>query len=140
MKQNLIRAVKVRANSCCEYCFAQLAFSSDSFSVEHIMPRVKKGLTVLENLAFSCQRCNNHKFTATESIDPITGFTVPLYNPRTDIWAVHFKWKEDFTEILGISPTGRATVLRLQLNREGLVNLRRVLSQAGFHLPFFLDK
>lgn len=136
MKQSLSRAVKERARFCCEYCFAQLEFSSDSFSIEHITPRIKNGLTVLENLAFSCQRCNNHKFTATESIDPISGSTAPLYNPRTDIWAEHFEWKEDYTEILGITPKGRATVLRLQLNRNGLVNLRMVLHQFGFHPPF----
>ncbi len=43
---------------------------------------------------------------------------------------------EYFTEIIGISPSGRATVNRLQLNREGLVNLRRVLVDAGLHPPF----
>jgi hypothetical protein len=136
MKQSLVKAVRERARFCCEYCFAQALFSSDSFSTEHIIPRIKNGLTVLENLAFSCQRCNNHKFTATESIDPITGSFAPLYNPRTDTWAAHFEWNGDFTEILGISSTGRATVLRLNLNREGLVNLRKVLHQTGFHPPF----
>ena len=136
MKQSLVRAVRERARFCCEYCFAQLLFSSDSFSIEHIIPRAKNGLTVLENLAFSCQRCNNHKFTATEAIDLISGSIVPLYNPRTDIWVEHFEWNEDFTELLGISPTGRATILRLHLNRDGLVNLRRVLYQTGFHPPF----
>lgn len=59
-----------------------------------------------------------------------------LYNPRTDIWAEHFKWDDDFIEILGISPTGRATITRLDLNRLGLLNLRRLLVQAGFHPPF----
>ncbi len=136
MKQSLKKAVRERAQFCCEYCFAQILFSSDSFSIEHIIPVVKNGLSVLDNLAFSCQRCNNHKYTATETIDPITGSIVPLYNPRVDIWAEHFKWNDDFTEILAISPTGRASVLRLHLNREGLVNLRRVLYQAGLHPPF----
>jgi hypothetical protein len=48
----------------------------------------------------------------------------------------HFEWREYFTEIIGISPSGRATVNRLQLNREGLVNLRRILVDAGLHPPF----
>ena len=46
------------------------------------------------------------------------------------------EWHEESTEILGISPLGRATVLRLHLNRIGLINLRRVLWQAGLHPPF----
>lgn len=136
MKLTLANAVKERAKLCCEYCFAQLLFSADSFSIEHIKPLSKEGLTILENLAFSCQRCNNHKFTATESIDPVTGSMAVLYNPRIHIWNEHFEWTEDYTEVLGISSTGRATILRLQLNREGIVNLRRVLYQAGLHPPF----
>jgi hypothetical protein len=37
--------------------------------------------------------------------------------------------------ILGVTPVGRATVDTLQLNREALVNLRRVLVAAGEHPP-----
>jgi hypothetical protein len=33
------------------------------------------------------------------------------------------------------SPTGRATVEKLQVNREGVVNLRRVPREAGEHPP-----
>lgn len=136
MKENLKQAVKVRAKFCCEYCLAQVLFSADVFSIEHISPVAKGGLTILANLAFSCQCCNNHKFTATRAIDLLTGTMAQLYNPRTDIWNEHFKWDDDFIEILGISPTGRATISRLDLNRLGLLNLRRVLVQAGFHPPY----
>ena len=136
MKESLRKAVRERAKFCCEYCFAQVLFSADVFSIEHIMPLVKGGLSVLYNLAFSCQCCNNHKFTATQAIDFVTGSMANLYNPRIDIWSEHFEWHNNFTEIVGISPTGRATVQRLHLNREGLVNLRRVLFEAGLHPPF----
>jgi len=37
--------------------------------------------------------------------------------------------------IIGLTPTGRATVEVLKLNREGLVNLRQVLYAAGKHPP-----
>jgi len=60
-------------------------------------------------------------------MDPATGELVPLYNPRTDEWSVHFGWNEDRTLIIGITATGRATVERLSLNRLGIVNLRRLL-------------
>ncbi|MDF5724675.1 MAG: HNH endonuclease signature motif containing protein [Rhizonema sp. PD37] len=49
-----------RAKGCCEYCYIQVKFATQSFSLEHILPRYKGGETSLENLALSCQGCNNH--------------------------------------------------------------------------------
>jgi hypothetical protein len=37
--------------------------------------------------------------------------------------------------IVGVSPTGLAIVAVMRLNREGLVNLRRLLFAAGEHPP-----
>jgi hypothetical protein len=37
--------------------------------------------------------------------------------------------------IIGLTPIGRTTVEALQLNREGVVNLRRVLYAMGEHPP-----
>ncbi len=136
MKESLKIAVRERAKLCCEYCLASLLFSTDFFSIEHILPISKCGLSELFNLAFSCQRCNIHKFTATHAIDPATGLMAALYNPRTDKWAEHFEWHENFTIIRGISPTGRATENRLVLNRIGVVNLRSLLVEKGFHPPY----
>jgi hypothetical protein len=48
--------------------------------------------------------------------------------------------KTDFTLAIGLTPTGRATVERLQLNREGVVNLRRVLRTIGQHPPSDSDQ
>jgi hypothetical protein len=128
------RAVVVeRARGCCEYCWSQARFATQSFSVEHIVPRSKGGTTSLENLALSCQGCNNHKYSHVEARDPISGQTVPLYHPRQQRWLDHFAWNDDYTLIIGISPIGRATVAALRLNREGVVNLRRVLYALGEH-------
>jgi hypothetical protein len=127
--------VAERAQFCCEYCRCQLKFSADSFSVEHIVPRSGGGSDALSNLALSCQRCNNAKFVATEAIDPLTGRSAPLYHPRTHRWSEHFVWSHDRTHMLGVTPIGRATVEKLQLNRDGVVNLRRILSSAGEHPP-----
>ncbi|HYO49295.1 MAG TPA: HNH endonuclease, partial [Chloroflexia bacterium] len=102
-------------------------------SVEHILPKSKGGRTVLDNLALSCQGCNNHKYNKTESTDPLTGKSTPLYHPRRDRWHQHFTWGEEYTLIIGLTPTGRATVETLQLNREGVVNLRRLLHSVGKH-------
>ncbi|MEN9612135.1 MAG: hypothetical protein RLZZ628_2949 [Bacteroidota bacterium] len=136
MKESIKQTVQQRAQFCCEYCLAQANISADSFVMEHILPVAKGGSNHLDNLAYSCQRCNNHKFTATHALDEVTGTTAPLYNPRDEVWENHFEWSDDFTEILGKSPTGRATVNRLKLNRVNLVNLRRILVKLGLHPPF----
>jgi len=44
-------------------------------------------------------------------------------------------WNDEYATMQGITPTGRATVVALRLNREGLVNLRRVLYAMGEHPP-----
>ncbi len=106
-----------------------------SFCVEHIIPRSQGGRTTLDNLALACQGCNNHKYTKVKGNDSITGDLVPLYHPRQQRWRDHFAWNEDFTLIIGLTPTGRATVEALRLNREGLVNLRRILYTMGEHPP-----
>ena len=56
---------------------------------------------------------------------------VPLFNPRQDVWKNHFQWNEDYTMILGLTATGRATVDLLKMNRLGLVNIRKVLFAYG---------
>ncbi len=129
------QSVAQRAAGCCEYCRCQAKYSPDPFSIEHIIPRSKGGTDDLENLALACQGCNNRKYVQTQAYDPVTGQTVPLYNPRQHQWQAHFAWSQDLTLMLGITPTGRATVDKLALNREGIVNLRRVLAVGGNHPP-----
>src|SRR5258705_8946957 len=124
-----------RACGCCEYCRAQEKFAPDPFSVEHIVPVVKGGISALTNLAYSCQGCNGRKYVSLEALDPGTGDVVLLYHPRQHSWTDHFAWNEDCTLVIGLTPIGRATVEKLQLNRSGLVNLRRVLYAFGEHPP-----
>jgi len=124
-----------RAKGCCEYCRSQANFAMQSFSVEHIVPRSRDGKTEIKNLALACQGCNNHKYTKTKGRDPVNGDLVPLYHPRVQKWRDHFAWNEDCTLIIGLTPVGRATVEALCLNRDGLVNLRRVLYAMGTHPP-----
>lgn len=129
------RTVIARAKQCCEYCYSQAAFSTESFSVEHIIPRNKGGQSILENLALSCQGCNNFKHIKTEGFDPISEEIVSLFHPRRKIWREHFAWNDDYTLVIGVTPTGRATVKELKLNRTGVVNLRRVLFAMSEHPP-----
>ncbi|MEG3973951.1 HNH endonuclease [Microcoleus sp. herbarium8] len=131
----LKQEVRSRAKNCCEYCYSQEKFATQTFSVEHIQPLSKGGDRKLDNLALSCQGCNNYKYNKTEGKDPMTGATVDLYHPRQQNWQEHLSWNQDYTLIIGLTPIGRATVEILRLNREGLVNLRRILYAMGEHPP-----
>lgn len=128
-------AVTQRAAGCCEYCLSQASYSATPFSIEHIRPVSQGGQSDIDNLALACQGCNNFKYTTVEALDPLTGSRVPLYNPRLHIWADHFQWTSNGCLLLGTSKTGRATIERLKLNREGIVNLRRTLAAVGLHPP-----
>lgn len=128
------RAIIVeRAGNLCEYCQCPAAFATQSFSTEHIIPISRGGATVLRNLAWACPGCNGHKYNKIEASDPSDGKFVRLYNPREQSWEEHFKWNDDFTRIVGLTPTGRATVHALKMNRPGVVNIRRALFAIGEH-------
>lgn len=116
-----------RAGSQCEYCLSAAEFSSSPFSVEHILPVVDGGSNSLDNLALSCMGCNRAKYMAVTGKDPTTGKIVALYHPRSDSWNDHFEWSYDGLYIVGTTETGRATIVELDLNRQGTVNLREAL-------------
>lgn len=131
----LRRAVRKRANGLCEYCCIPEDHSPQIFSFEHILPKAAGGGTVLENLALACQGCNSFKSIRTEFADEETQTKAKLFNPRTEKWNEHFTWSDDFAEVFGITPTGRATIKALKLNRVGLTNIRRALLAIGQHPP-----
>ena len=88
-----------------------------------------------ENLWVSCRLCNEAKGIQVEAIDPLTGDTAPLYNPRVDQWRQHFRWGKDGTEIIGLTDVGRVTVDALSLNTEFRVRSRAIWVEAGYHPP-----
>jgi HNH endonuclease len=133
MNKSKRQAVKVRANFLCEYCLCPEYFSPDPFECDHIIPTAKGGIEDLINLALACSGCNG--FKSDNIHDPATGQLAFIYNPRKNNWEEHFCWNEDFTLILGLSPIGRATIFKLQLNRQSIINLRHVLCQVGEHPP-----
>ena len=45
-------------------------------------------------------------------------------------------WSDDYAILTGITPKGRATVDKLKLNRDSVINLRLVLSAIGKHPPY----
>lgn len=110
----IIDEVRTRACQRCEYCMMHQALQGAAFHIEHVFPSSHGGPAELANLAFACPSCNLHKSDQTEAADPATGQLVPLFNPRVDSWEAHFCWREYDAE--GLTPTGRATIGKLQLN------------------------
>ena len=124
-----------RAGGHCEYCYSPANISVSPFTIEHIVPVIVGGQTTLDNLAFACAGCNGYKYDKTEGIDPATGKLAPLYHPRQHQWSEHFGWSKDYLEVMGLTPSGSATVVTLKLNRPELQNLRRILFAVGLHPP-----
>lgn len=135
MTPKLRDTVKKRAQNCCEYCCSQARFSMQPFAVEHIVPQSKGGETTLGNLAWSCQGCNNYKYNKTEALDTISGKRVPLYNPRKQRWRFHYAWNYDCSLMIGLTATGRATIEALRINRQELIDLRKILYSLDQHPP-----
>lgn len=132
----LRQKVAQRAQHLCEYCKSPKAYSPSPFDTEHIFPVSLGGETRFENLAYACNGCNGHKYNRTHARDPIDGDLVSLFNPRSEKWQEHFVWDTKGVSVIGITPSGRATVEALKLNRVEIVNLRKLLQIVGEHPPF----
>ena len=130
------RVVKTAQNRC-GYCLSQQRYVMGKLEIEHIFPSSLGGSNEEENLRLSCGLCNRYKSNQIEGFDEETNSFVALFNPRFQIWAEHFTWSADTTEIIGISATGRATVNALKLNNEIAVEVRRNWIFAGWHPPVF---
>ena len=103
--------------------------------MEHILPRSLQGSDERDNLAASCYRCNEFKGAKTHATDPETGQLAPLFNPRTQIWSDHLAWVNGGTHLIGLTPTGKATVIALRLNNENIVQARAIWIEFGWHPP-----
>src|SRR5262249_38217196 len=101
--------------------------------VDHVIAEKHSGATVAENLALSCVLCNQRKGSDLASLDPDTGALIPLFHPRRDAWADHFRFAQGMIEAL--TPVGRVTVRLLQLNHPDRVTERQVLLAAGVLAP-----
>ncbi len=131
----LRRRVRLRARNLCEYCHTLMDFTGHEFTVDHIQPESKGGASDFANLCFCCFWCNNFKQARLQARDPRSARFVMLFNPRDDQWDEHFRWSSTFTRIIGRTPSGRATVAALRLNRPNLVSARRIWVKHGLHPP-----
>ncbi|HEY9747070.1 MAG TPA: HNH endonuclease signature motif containing protein [Allocoleopsis sp.] len=131
----LQRQIRSYFANCCAYCRTAEALTATTFEFEHIIPRSAGGETSFENLCLSCPSCNRHKASRQFAPDLTTQQEVALFHPQLQAWTDHFSWNESATEIIGLTPTGRATIAALQMNRPQLIRVRRMWVKLGEHPP-----
>ena len=119
----------------CGYCRTPEQIAGFRLIIEHIIPKAKGGKTRESNLWAACHGCNEFKGALWHGRDPVSGRRVRLFNPRRQDWYDHFAWSNDGTEIVGLTPCGRVTVVALRLNRPELVAARGFWVQVGWWPP-----
>ena len=125
--------VVLRAGQRCEYCQLSQLGQEAAFHIDHVVPRAADGPTTADNLALACVSCSLRKWAKQTATDPDSGEEVPLFNPRTQAWAEHFRWEGE--RVVPLTPTGRATVAALAMNRPLIVAIRHEEIARGRHPP-----
>jgi hypothetical protein len=88
-------------------------------------------LQVEERAAGRCEYLR--KGAKTHAEDPITGALARLFHPRQDEWSQHFRWQD--CVLHGLTPSGRATIEALSLNRPLIIEIRKEEEWRGRHPP-----
>jgi hypothetical protein len=99
------------------------------YHIEHVLPRQHGGNDDEPNLALACNHCNLHKGPNLAGIDPQTHTVIPLFDPRRQLWDEHFALEG--ASIVGLTPTGRATLSVLAMNAPVRLELRAELIENG---------
>jgi hypothetical protein len=129
----LRRHVTSRARGFCEYCGLAQEGQEATFHLDHISPKASGGPTTAENLALARVSCSLRKEARRSGPDPQTGKTVAFFRPRKQRRVDHFRW--DGVAVVGRTPTGRATVEALKMNRPLILAIRREEAERGRHPP-----
>jgi hypothetical protein len=135
ISRSLRQRVAAEFRNRCAYCHTLTAVTGARLVIDHIVPEAADGQTVWENLCLACHSCNEFKGAQVEALDPLTGKHAPLFHPRRQQWREHFCWSEDGSEIIGLTPAGRATVVALNVNHTDIVEARRRWTRVGWHPP-----
>jgi hypothetical protein len=132
------RRVRTAAQNRCGYCLSPQHLVMARLEIEHIIPLAQGGSNAEANLWLACPICNRYKGDKTTAVDPETGGTVPLFNPRTQTWSDHFRWSDDGLRIIGRTAVGRATVEALHLSDDpDVLEVRSYWVLAGWHPPAY---
>lgn len=122
----------------CAYCRSSEALLGSTFEIDHIIPVAADGETSYDNLCLSCPSCNRAKARRLSALDPFTEQSVPLFHPRQHAWRDHFAWSNDGATVVGLTATGRATIVALRMNRPVIVQMRHYWVTLGLHPPVSL--
>jgi hypothetical protein len=133
--RSLREQVAAQARYRCGYCLTAEAVVGTPMELDHLIPEALGGLTEEDNLWLACSLCNDHKGDRIAALDPVTGAVVRLFDPRHQVWGEHLSWTEAGDRVVGLTPSGRATVLALNLNRPALVRARQLWVSVGWHPP-----
>jgi hypothetical protein len=125
--------VVLRAGNRCEYCRLSQLGQEAAFHIDHVVPPAAGGPTVADNLALACVSCSLRKWAKQTAIDPDSGEEVLLFNPRTQTWEEHFRWEGE--RVVPRTPTGRAPVAALAMNRPLIIAIRQEEAARGRHPP-----
>ncbi|MSQ48088.1 MAG: HNH endonuclease [Deltaproteobacteria bacterium] len=133
------RVVRERAQFRCEYCHADEHWQFIRFTIDHVLPQSAGGSDDGDNLAFACRNCNERRGNRSEGRGPDTAQVVPLFNPRQEPWVDHFVWDAAGVRIVGRTPTGRATIMLLDVNDDrhdgAVLRVRQRDVFDGYHPP-----
>jgi hypothetical protein len=80
------RLVRERAVFRCEYCHADERWQYVRFTMDHVVPQSEQGCDDADNLVLACRNCNERRSNCCQAVDPRSGETVAIFNPRTDGW------------------------------------------------------
>jgi len=89
------RRIAAQADYRCGYCLTSERLTGIRLTLDHIIPMAAGGLTEENNLWVACRPCNEFKGVQTRAQDPVTGQTVPLFNPRAQLRLVGIR-RNDF--------------------------------------------
>src|SRR2546428_3955792 len=108
-----------RAAFSCEFCGVTETDTGGQLTVDHFQPKAKGGTDDLDNLIYSCFRCNQYK----HDYWPSAPHEPQLWNPRGDRGDQHFVELHN-GQLHPVSAVGVFTIRRLRLNRPPLIAWR----------------
>ena len=126
--------VATRANYKCEYCLIHEDDMFVSFEIDHIISLKHGGGNELQNLAYTCPHCNQHKGTDLTTFLNTYDDIVILFNPRKHNWTGHFEAING--EIVPLTRIGEATIKIFRFNQPDLLILRQILTEVGRYPNF----
>src|SRR5258706_6248113 len=134
--EDVVARVRSRADDRCGYCLSPQHLVLGWLEIEHLIPKAKRGTDDEENLWLTCRLCNNFKGIQTDALHPESGQRVPLVDPRAaNDGSTPSVGATMGSTIVGMTPSGRATVIALQLNNMIAVMVRLQWIAAGLHSP-----